>query len=239
MTFAVGEQHWRDLLFLHWEVPLGTVRALVPEELQIETFEGRAFVGVTPFSVQGARARLLPPLPGLSNFLEVNVRTYVRHPNDVPGVWFFSLDASNLPAVLAARAAWQLPYYQCEATLSHDGADSTFQSDRQGPGPTPARCEVRFRRPMDGRLEVAQPGTIEHYFVERYALYTQWRPAGMMVGQVQHQPYPLQPVELLHLDCESLVRSVGLLPPAGNVHALHSPGVDVEVLAPRPVRTGG
>lgn len=238
MTFAIGEQHWRDLLFLHWEVPLGAVRALVPPELQIETFEGRAYVGVTPFRIEGARARLLPPLPGLSDFLEVNVRTYVRHPDDTPGVWFFSLDASNLPAVLAARTAWQLPYYLCEAEQTHDGAETLFRSERQRPGlvpaPTPARCEVRYRRA--GTLATAQPGSIEHYFVERYSLYTQWRPAGLMVGQVSHQSYAIQPAELLHLDCESLVRSVGIVPATGNVHALYSPGVDVEVLAPRPVR---
>ena len=101
MAVAVSVQQWRDLHFLHWEVPPEALRALVPPELELDAFEGRTYVGVVPFLMRPARARFLPPLPGLADFYEVNVRTYVRHRGGEPGVWFFSLDASNLAAVLA------------------------------------------------------------------------------------------------------------------------------------------
>ncbi|HXI18187.1 MAG TPA: DUF2071 domain-containing protein [Chloroflexota bacterium] len=231
---AVSVQHWRDLLFLHWEVPPEALRALVPRELEIDRFEGRTYVGVVPFLMRRVRARFLPPLPGLADFYEVNVRTYVRHRGGEPGVWFFSLDASNLAAVLAARAGWQLPYFRSRASQWRKSNDVSYHSERLPPGRTPARLDVRYR--VHEALGPAQPGTLEHFFVERYLLYTRWQPLGLRIGQVVHQPYPLHRAELLHLDCQSLANADGLPGPTGNVHTLYSHGVDVDVLMLRSPR---
>jgi len=239
VTPVIGHQKWRDLLFLHWEVPPAALRPLVPHALELDLFEGRAHVGVIPFVVSQTRARFLPPLPGLSPFREVNTRTYVRFPSAVDGgVWFFALDATNLAAVAGARAGWQLPYFACTARLSHDPRDGSllrYRASRLVPGPTPATLDVEFR--VHENLGVAEPGTLEHFLIERYLLYTNWRPAGLMVGEVRHQPYPLRRAELVRLDCETLARSHGLLPPTGDVHAVFSPGVNADVLALRRPQT--
>jgi uncharacterized protein len=231
MTIALGVQHWRDLLFLHWEVPATALRALVPRQLDVDTYADRAYVGLVPFRIWGNRARGLPALPGLSDFYEVNLRTYVRYQGRDPGVWFFSLDASNMAAVIGARAGWQLPYYHSRAGETRRDGIIHYTSERLRPGPVPARLEVRYR--TGEPLGTAVPGTLEHFFVERYVLYTLWRPIALMASDVRHQPYPLQRATLEHLTCDTLVSAHGLPGPTGAVHAVFSPGVDVDILSLR------
>src|SRR5687767_3978861 len=108
-------QNWHHLLFLHWEVPVADLQALIPSRLTVDTFEGHAYVGLVPFTLTGVRAVGTPPLPWISHFHEVNVRTYVHLKGADPGVWFFSLDASSKIAVAAARAAYKLPYFDSDA----------------------------------------------------------------------------------------------------------------------------
>jgi uncharacterized protein len=230
-------QKWRELLFLHWEVPPAALKALLPPGLELDLWEGRAFVGLIPFVVSETRARFLPPLPGLSSYNEINTRTYVQHgagTGGESGVWFFALDASNIGVTAGARATFQLPYYPCTAQRRHsdqDGSVVRYRSARLAPGPTPGDLDVEYR--VHELIGTAQPGTLDHYFIERYTLFTVMRPVGLMVGQVRHQPYPLRRVELLRLDCETLARSLKLPPPTGDVHALYSDGVDVDIMAPR------
>ena len=102
---ALMRQDWHHLLFLHWEIPPQELQPLVPPELTIDTFDGIAYVGLIPFTLIGVRPVGVPPLPRVSSFHEVNVRTYVHSGGRDPGVWFFSLDASSAIAVAAARAA--------------------------------------------------------------------------------------------------------------------------------------
>ena len=116
---VVMRQNWNDLLFLHWQAPAEMLRPLVPANLEIDTFEGRAYVGLVPFSMTGVRPIWSPPVPLLSNFHETNVRTYVHFRGANPGVWFFSLDAANAIAVRIARALWKLPYHFANMRLAH------------------------------------------------------------------------------------------------------------------------
>jgi hypothetical protein len=228
-------QKWRQLLFLHWEVPQEALRPLVPQLLSIDMYEGRAFLGVIPFVVRDARPRLLPAVPGLSNFNELNVRTYVHLNGREPGVWFFSLDASNLAAVLAARATFRLPYCHAEMEVVAKSARPHYRSERRRFGRRPASFEAVAR--LGDPLGTARPGTLAYFFVERYLLYTQWTSTQLKVGQVHHRPYPLQHAELDFLECAPLLRADGLPAlehvPSGQPYVLFSPGVDVEVYAPR------
>src|SRR5881628_1092670 len=168
-------QNWHHLLFLHWEVPAEELQRLIPGELTIDTFEGIAYVGLVPFTVTGVRPILTPPLPWISSFHEVNVRTYVHRNGRDPGVWFFSLDASSAIAVAAARAAYKLPYFhsQIDFNASSDpipriGFDSRRDDSR---GPMPANAHIQYG-PADAPIERPPVGSLEFFLVERYVLYT-------------------------------------------------------------------
>src|SRR5881628_708903 len=168
-------QNWHHLLFLHWEVPAEELQRLIPGELTIDTFEGIAYVGLVPFTVTGVRAVLTPPLPWISSFHEVNVRTYVHRNGRDPGVWFFSLDASSAIAVAAARAAYKLPYFHSHIEFQPTQEtipEIDFLSQRNDPlGMKPANAHIRYKA-MEGIVTPAAPGSLEHFLVERYILYS-------------------------------------------------------------------
>jgi hypothetical protein len=221
-----GFQRWRTLLFLHWEVPAQAVAALLPEGLEVDTFEGRAYVGVVPFTMRDVSPWWSPSVPGVSNFHEINVRTYV-HAGGRPGVWFFSLDAASSIAVVAARTGWHLPYHRASMDLSEEGGEIRYRSRRLWPGPKPADVSLRYR-PGDA-LGEAVPGTFEHFLAERYLLFARTSD-GLLSGQVHHRSYPLHRAEVIEVE-ESIVAAAGLPATSGPPHALYSPGVDVDVFA--------
>lgn len=225
-----GYQRWRSLLFLHWPVPVETLRALVPGSLEIDQYEGVAYVGVVPFAMEGVRNAWWPKWASLT-FLETNVRTYVYHGSQ-PGVYFLSLDAANRLAVWGARQFWGLPYYHATMSLVRSGDEIVYETSR----PTgSARHMVRYR--IGSKLGPSQPGSLEHFFLERYLLFLEHR-GTLYSGQVHHVPYPAHEVELLDIE-DSLVSASGVTTPPGPPSFAHfSPGVDVEIFGLRPVQQG-
>src|ERR1700685_3030536 len=123
------QQTWHDLLFAHWPVPAATLKSVIPEPLALDTIDGYGWVGEVPFRMSGIRAHGMPPLPGLSRFPELNVRTYVSY-RGKPGVYFFSLDAANLPAVWAARRFYHLPYFYAAISSKELGGVIHYDSCR-------------------------------------------------------------------------------------------------------------
>lgn len=205
-------QNWHHLLFLHWEVPPGELQALLPPRLKLDTFEGKAYVGLVPFTMTGVRPILVPPLPWISSFHEVNVRTYVHLDGRDPGVWFFSLDASSRIAVAAARAAYHLAYFEAEmdfrvgpGPLPVIDFDSRRTDSR---GAKPANAHLRYQ-PVEGPVHTAAPGTLEHFLIERYFLYAQDDDRQLYRAQVHHQSYPVQRVEVLAMN-ETLIWAAGV-----------------------------
>ena len=199
---VVMHHRWAELLFLHWPVPVAMLRPLVPAGLEIDTFEDVAYIGLVPFTMSGLRPWWSPPIPGLSNFHEVNVRTYVHNQGRDPGVWFFSLDASQSIAVKVARTFWHLPYYRARMTLQHEKDGSiVYHSERLWPEPLPGLCKTKYR--PEGSPTAAEPGTLEHFLVERYVLYAN-STSGLKLGRVHHTPYPLQTARLDSLE-ENLI----------------------------------
>src|SRR5262245_47063767 len=180
---------WHDLLFAHWRVPDSALRALVPNELAVDTHDGHAWLGLTPFRMGGVRFRGTLPLPGLSSFPELNVRTYVTD-GEKPGIWFFSLDAGSATAVAAARRLYRLPYFRARMGVRAGPAGIAFSSVRTEPGAFPRALRATYR--PSGAAFSAQPGTLEHFLTERYCLYTA---AGGRVyrAEIHHPPWPLQP----------------------------------------------
>jgi uncharacterized protein YqjF (DUF2071 family) len=229
-----GFQRWRTLAFLHWETPAAAVQALLPEGLEVDTFEGRAYVGVVPFTMRDVSPWWSPSVPGVSNFHELNVRTYV-HVGGRPGVWFFSLDAESSIAVIAARTGWHLPYFRASMDLSESDGEVRYRSRRLWPGPKPADLDVRYR--VGDPLGDAVPGSFEHFLAERYLLFAT-NGAVLRSGQVHHRPYPLHRAEVIEVR-ESVVAAAGLPATSGPPHVLWSPGVDVDVFALRPIEASG
>lgn len=184
-------QSWRDLLFAHWPVPAERMRALVPAPLELDVFEGDAWVTLAPFRVAGLRLRGLPPFPGVSDFPELNLRTYVRAAGRA-GVWFFSLDAASAMAVTAARTLYRLPYHHAAMRLARANGWIDYSSRRMRGD---AVFEARYRPTGEAILPV--PGTLAHFLTERYALYTVLRNGRVLGVQIHHSPWNVQPAEAL------------------------------------------
>jgi uncharacterized protein YqjF (DUF2071 family) len=224
-------QDWHHLLFLHWKVDPGALQALLPPGLDLDTFDGNAYVGLIPFTMTGVRPVLTPPLPWISSFHEVNVRTYVHRSGSDPGVWFFSLDASSAIAVAAARAAYDLPYFRSHIEFGvSDGARPLidFVSKRDDDrGTLPANSRISYR-PAEPLIVHASPGTIEHFLIERYILYTAGDDQTLHRARVHHQPYPIQHAELLDLE-ETLVWAAGIRRPTDAPMVHYAREVNVKV----------
>lgn len=219
-------QRWRSLLFLHFPCPSHEIQALLPPGLEVETFPDAAgadmaWVGLVPFRMEGVRPRFLPPVPGLSAFPETNVRTYVRHKGERPGVWFFSLDADQPLACKLARRFFGLPYREAKMEVIEEDDHRTYGARRSG-GAANHRIEATFGDPV----AIAEPGTLEFFLVERYLLYA-YRDGALFTGRVHHRPYPLRAARVETIE-ESMVAAAGISP-RPFVHVMASDGVDVDV----------
>jgi uncharacterized protein len=182
-------QTWYDLLFAHWRVPTGALRRLVPEPLELDLYEGEGWLGVTPFVIGGLRLRGAPPVPWLSRFPELNVRTYVTYEGR-PGIYFLSLDAARLAAVYAARAAYRLPYFHAEMSASRLDGTIRFSSRRERPD----AAFLATYEPSGARLPLEE-GSLERWLAERYCLYVVDDGGRVLRADIHHPPWPLEPAE--------------------------------------------
>ena len=221
---------WQLLTFLHWSVEPSLVQRLLPPGLVVETFDAHAWVGLVPFRMWVAPPRL-PALPWLGRFCETNVRTYVRDTQGRSGVWFFSLEASRLPAVVAARVAYRLPYYWAAMRL-HNASDRIVYTCR--------RRWPRSASPDAGGTIVVRPGSpipsedltqLEHFLTARWRLFSHASKGTLRYANAEHAPWPLQRAELETFD-DSLVTAAGLPQPIGQPLVHYSPGVEVRISAP-------
>jgi uncharacterized protein YqjF (DUF2071 family) len=205
----VQGQTWERLLFAHWPVPYDALRAAVPDTLELDTFAGEAWLGVAPFVIRWLHPR---GAPALISFPELNVRTYVLHDGE-PGIFFFTLEAASALAVAGARLTYRLPYRHADMSVRREGEWTSYRSHRPG-----ARFEARYR-PI-GDVFTAAPGTLEHWLIERYRLYTR-----RGYADIHHRPWPLQPAE-----AEIAVNTFAAGPPA---HLHYAARLDVLVWPPR------
>ena len=186
-------QIWHELLFAHWPIAPDVLRLLVPAALPIDTFEGEAWVGIVPFRVSHAVPRWLPPIPGLSWFPEMNVRTYVTV-KGIPGVYFFSLDAGNRIVVAAARMIYHLPYFHAAMSIQRTNGSISYASRRVHRNAPPAEFAAIYR-PV-GTVRYTLSGSLEQWLTERYCLYTIVGDSHVYRANIQHKPWPLQTAEL-------------------------------------------
>ena len=222
-------QRWESLLFAHWRVAGAALRDRIPPGLELQEFDGSAWLAITPFLMTGVRPRIAPALPGLSEFPETNVRTYVTD-GQKPGVFFFSLDASNPIAVAAARQFYHLPYRHAEMAVEPFGNGTTYRS-RRIEGDTGAEFEA-YAEPSGAEFR-STPGTVEHFLTERYCLYA-WEDGRLYRGEIHHAPWPLH-------RAHAEIRRNTLTAPLGlsldeNAALLHySKSLDVRAWAPERV----
>lgn len=239
---------WTDLLFMHWPIDPAVMREAVPGDFDLDLYDGKAWVGIVPFRMQSTRLRLCPPIPqkirpvSLSSFPELNVRTYVTInvkenglTKQVPGVFFFSLDAASKSAVRLIRFGFNLPYFDAKMKVEREPGNSGwthYQSLRTHYGATPARFAASYRaKPQKSvyrerndqstkrqrvsqagdddrhsltlRAPTSPPGSLEHFLTERYRLFTLGRKGrGVRVGEIAHQPWPLQQADCDLSACE-------------------------------------
>lgn len=183
-------QTWHDLLFAHWAVDPAELRPLVHPSIPLDTWQGMAYIGVTPFGIRGLHARRFPPLPGGAAFPELNVRTYSTV-GGRPGIYFMSLDAANWAAVFAARRAYRLPYFRARMAMKRDGERVWYRSERaHGP---PAGFEGAYG--PTGPARAPEPGSLDHWLAERYCLYTVDAEGRVLRGDIHHAPWPVAPAD--------------------------------------------
>ena len=199
-------QTWYSLLFAHWAVRPEALRPLIPQPLELDLREGQAWLGVTPFVVGGLRLRGTPPLPWLSRFPELNVRTYVDY-GAYPGIYFFSLDAARLAAVAVARRAYRLPYFHAEMSARHQGGKVHYESERIDSRGPPAQLRACYG-PTGPRLPIDH-GSLERWLAERYCLYVVDERGRALRADIHHPPWPLQPAGAT-IELNTMARPLGL-----------------------------
>ncbi len=215
-------QSWNRLTFLHWRYRPEIIGPLIPPDLELDIFDGSAWIGLTPFLLAGLRAPGLPAVPWISQFPEMNVRTYVRAPGGERGIWFFSLEAARLAAVAGARLSYGLPYRWAKMSLHWDSGQVEYTSRRHF-GPGQAHIAIRRESPIQANEQA-------RFFTARFRLYTML--AGRLAfAQVEHDPWPLESATLLDLE-QNIIEHCDLPPAVGDPLVHFSPGVFVRIGRP-------
>lgn len=228
----VMAQSWHDLLFAHWRIDGRFLREQIPRALEIDTFEGDAWIGVVPFRMSGVRLRFTPAIPSLSAFPELNVRTYVKAEGK-PGVWFFSLDAANAIAVATARMTFHLPYFRARMSCVERGGWIQYDSERTHGGAPAAALRGRYR--SVGDIFEPRRGTLEHFLTERYCLYAATAKGRVVRGEIHHPAWQLQAAEA-EFEKNTMIEAAGLPTPAGNPLQHFARRQDMVTWAPKRIR---
>ncbi len=217
-------QKWMDIVFLHWRYPVETVSKLLPKGIEVETFDGHAWVGLIPFQMEDLGFPMMHPLPHVGSFPEVNVRTYVKYGNN-SGVWFFSLDINKIIPTITARTVYKIPY--CYGKVSHTSVGNyvTTKATRRWPTQdAQSNIVIEKQEKTDGNLE--------RFLTARWGLITQSPTKKFIWAPIDHSPWPLHKAKLHHLE-DDLVEAAGLPKPFEEPHVMYSPGVPVRIGLPK------
>ncbi len=204
-------QRWNDLLFAHWPLPAATLAALLPEGLQVDTFQGSAWLGVAPFWIDRIKVRGVPLAARAMSFPALSLRTYVRDQRTgTPGVYFFSMDAGSLLAVAAARTFYHLPYHWADMRMEQRSErEFAFYSSRRL-----NRRKVVFKARYRGlgptqKLAEGRAGTLEHFLLERHCLFTRNRAGEPIRANIHTAPWPLEEAEA-QIEQNDLAKTLGI-----------------------------
>ncbi|HEX6257429.1 MAG TPA: DUF2071 domain-containing protein [Euzebyales bacterium] len=226
---TVFTQTWARLTFLHWAVEPDRLAGHLPPGVRPDVIDGRTYVGLIPFWMQGIGILGGPVVPYHGSFCETNVRLYSVDAAGRRGVVFVSLDASRLAPVLVARAVG-LPYLWSRMRYRRRGAVATYTCRRRWPGPVGAGSRIAVE--IGSRID---PGPLEHFLTARWGLHAQARGSRTLFWPNEHGRWPLHAATLRDLDDE-LLAAAGFGELAGRPpdSVLYSPGVDVRFGPRRP-----
>lgn len=221
---VIMRQQWHSLLYLHWAVDPALLTSRLPAGLSIDTFDGRAYLGIVPFYMHGLRPRFGPPAPGISYFPELNLRTYVYDTKGRPGVWFFSLDADSRLSVCIARRAFSLNYHYARMRYRRSNSGHVRLTCQR-----PNQAEQRYAYRARQSIGPAQPGSLAFFLSERYYLFAQTKHGDLRIGQIYHTPHHLFDADISTYS-KALFKLNGFTEPKdGYTHAMLSPQVDVSI----------
>jgi uncharacterized protein YqjF (DUF2071 family) len=200
---------WKNLAFLHWPIPPELLRPMIPRPLELDIFDGRAWIAVVPFEMEDVRLRVAPKIPTATNFPELNLRTYVRY-GDRAGVWFFSFEAASRLAVHAARIVLNLAYYSAAMKVHAAAEQISYRSERIHRDSERASFQATYRPSGPGRH--LQPGTLEHWLIERYCLFGQFPHGTIYFIDVHHPPWPVQDA-IVEIADNTIASAAGIILP--------------------------
>lgn len=215
-------QRWENLLFLHWTIDRETLQRTLPPGLHLDTYAGTGWLGIIPFAMRDIRPAGLPAIGPVSNFLELNVRTYVHDDDGIPGVWFYSLDCNQPLAVWAARLFFRLPYHRA-AMRATFGTSIDYECTRRG------TKDAAFRWTPSGTPRTANPGSLEFFLLERYHLYAA-RGGRLFRGQVAHEPYEFRDATAETWSALPATQAGFDTLPGAPQHVCHTDRVNVRIL---------
>jgi hypothetical protein len=224
-----------DVLFAHWPIDPERLRSRVPEPLELDTFDGRAWLGVLAFEVAETGLMSLPfSLP--RSFLQLTFRTYVRY-EDTPGVHFFSSDTSDRLGTTLGERFLRVPLYHADMSLTSQGDSFAFRSRRTEPGAPPVRFEADYQ--PKGEPFQAASGSFEEFFVERHRYFpvTDGAREAVYEGEVQRDPWDLSDANAT-IKRNTLFRALGLGTPEEEPVFTYSPGFTSTTWRPHPVGDG-
>jgi uncharacterized protein YqjF (DUF2071 family) len=223
--------NWLSPLFVHWPIAPEKVRPLIPSSLEIDTFDNQAWLTALPFRMAGSRLRYTPALPWLSNFLELNVRTYVRF-GETGGVWLLGAEVANPIVARGARLFLDMPFYCARMSCVKANGGLRYSTQRAQRGAPPAQFIVEYR-PV-GPVYQVEPGTLDDWLTERYCVYSTDRKGRLMRGDIHHIRWPLQQVEA-EIQANTLLATLGLNVSQTPSLLHYSPGVAVVAWLPKAI----
>jgi len=215
-------QGWHEIAFFHWSADPALVQRRLPPGLTVDIINGQAWISLTPFLLTGLRPPLCPRRLGLT-FPEMNLRTYVNGPSG-PGIWFFSLDAARLSAVLGARATFGLPYFWARMAIGTDSTENSYFSKRSS--------GAQARIPIAKEAHIREQSELDIFLTARFRLYSKYG-RRLMTVQVQHLPWQLNRIRVIEFE-ESVRRKMDVEFPSQDFLCHWSPGVETRIGFPRP-----
>jgi uncharacterized protein YqjF (DUF2071 family) len=193
-----GFQSWRHLLFLHWPIEGAIIRPYIPAGLELDTYDSQAWITVVPLRIRAARVRWLPPIPGFSGVDELNIRTYVHNRYGKKGIFFLKIGASKSWVVAGARTIYKLPYSLAHISMQGEAdffqATVSWTNNREAQSVPPEQFHCRYW-PKPDRFQ-PKPGTLDYWLTERYCLFTTEVNGTIRIGEIDHRPWLLQPVDI-------------------------------------------